>query len=669
MLKILILVVAQAFAQSGEFEIIREMVVMSDGVEIATTLMKPKSSDPNAKFPVIIEMQPYRKDDLFLARDYALHSYFARSGYVMIKADVRGTGSSRGKIQDREYSALEIRDAEELINHYAKVPWSTGNVGMWGISWSGFNALMTAMRNPPALKAVIAAHSSDDLFHDDVHFIDGAFHVDEYELSIENDLSVPRSPDYKLDAEYFNDRFDVEPWFLRYKREQKDGPFWQEESVRGQYHRLKTPVLLIGGLLDGYRDTLARLLDHSAGPVKAILGPWNHSWPHDSQPCPCFEWREDALKWWDFYLKEKGAPPRDRQIHVFQRAGDAPSVDLQQFTGSWYAIQWNERQKNVTELYLSSRGRLTPALESRTGVMAVPYVPSNGRATGFWWGELTPDMVEDDGSKLTFDSEPLTEKLELMGVPELLWQARTSAPWATWSVQLEDVFPDGKVAMVTGAVKNSSQDASRTEPRGSAPHTLRRHTLPLHFTTWTFQPGHRIRVTVSHAQFPMIWPMPFHVSSQLFTGTAQSLLRLPLLPPDTQINHQLQLPPRPVQTYPGLTNEGGRWPYENRTERDTSGKFSVLWKADSSFHIDGREHYFFEETTHATHDERPWNSQFTGRAGHTIRLPGRDLRFSTDIQIDSDKKFFHVTFTRKAFENGVNVRSKTWRESIRRRYH
>ncbi len=642
---------------------------MSDGVQVSTTLFTPKGQNPNTKFPVLLEMQPYRKDDLFLARDYTLHSFFARNGYVLIKADVRGTGSSTGPIPDREYSDKEISDAVELIHHYANAKWSSGKVGMWGISWSGFNALQTAMRNPPELKAVIAAHASDDLFHDDVHFIDGAFHVDEYELSIENDLTLPRSPGYQLDEEYFRDRFDIEPWFLRYKREQKDGPFWQAESLRGQYQRLKTPVLLIGGLLDGYRDTIARLLDFSSGPVKAMLGPWNHSWPNDANPCPCFEWRDEALKWWDFYLKDKGAPPRDRQFHVFQRAGDAPNVELQQYQGSWHALQWNERVKSSKDFYLSSRGRLLPGLEPRTGVVGVPYVASNGHASGFWWGERTPDMIDDDTSKVTFDSELLTEKIELMGVAEINWAARTSAPWATWSVQLEDVFPDGRVAAVTGAVKNSSQDRSRTQPRGAAPHQLINHSLPLHFSTWTFQPGHRIRITVAHSQFPMIWPMPFHVSSQLVTGVKDSYLRLPLLPPDDPVNHQFQTPPRELQTYPGIKNEVSRWPYESKAEREADGKFSVLWKADSRFEIDGREHYFFEETAHATRDDRPWASQFVGRAGHTIRFPGRELRFSTDILVDSDRKYFHVTFTRNAFENGANVRTKTWRESIPRRFH
>jgi uncharacterized protein len=45
---------------------------------------------------------------------------------------------------------------------------------MWGISWGGFNAIQIAMRSPapPALKAIIAIDASDDMYQDDIHYID-----------------------------------------------------------------------------------------------------------------------------------------------------------------------------------------------------------------------------------------------------------------------------------------------------------------------------------------------------------------------------------------------------------------------------------------------------------------------------------------------------------------
>lgn len=382
-------------AEAREFYIQREFVRLRDGVRISTTILRPESLAPGEKFPVLLEMQPYRKDDLFLAQDYALHSYFARAGYVVIKADVRGTGSSEGRIPDREYSEEELEDARELIEHYARQPWSNGRVGMFGISWSGFNALQTALRRPEGLKAILAAHASDDLFYDDVHFLDGNFHVDPYELSIENDLSLPRSPDYKLDAEYFASRFNRKPWFFRYKREQRDGLFWRKESLRHRYDRLTVPTFLIGGLLDGYRDTLSRALESAAAPVKAVLGPWAHSWPDTGPPCPCYEWRSEALRWWDYWLKDQGERPETGKLAFFQRHSTPPFADLKEYAGEWRKSEWPPRAPETREI----------AFPSASAGWDLPYKPAVGFAAGFWWGDATPDMAAESANRLTFDTE------------------------------------------------------------------------------------------------------------------------------------------------------------------------------------------------------------------------------------------------------------------------
>ena len=151
-----------------DYQIKKTYFTMPDGVQLAVSLWMPQPKAANEKFPVLLEILPYRKDDMFYCRDFQLYDYFAKRGYVLAKVDVRGTGSSFGAYPPKEYDAQEIDDAVSLIDQLARQQWSNGSVGMWGISWSGFNSLMVAMRNPPALKAVISVDSSDDLFHDDV---------------------------------------------------------------------------------------------------------------------------------------------------------------------------------------------------------------------------------------------------------------------------------------------------------------------------------------------------------------------------------------------------------------------------------------------------------------------------------------------------------------------
>ena len=168
---------------------VEQWIPMPDGVRLSATLYMPDNAKPGEKFPALLEYLPYRKDDATAARDYPVHAWFAARGYVSVRVDIRGFGASEGTPTDREYSEQEQLDGEQVIAWLAAQPWSTGKVGMFGISWGGFNSIQLAMRHPPALKAILAVDATEQLFHDDVHYIDGMMHFDEFELNM--DLAPP----------------------------------------------------------------------------------------------------------------------------------------------------------------------------------------------------------------------------------------------------------------------------------------------------------------------------------------------------------------------------------------------------------------------------------------------------------------------------------------------
>jgi hypothetical protein len=154
-------------------------IPLKDGTRLAADLWRPKGPGDRGRFPVLLEYLPYRKDDGRGGRS-SLYAYFVRRGYVVARVDVRGTGRSEGTLVPHEYSEIEQRDGEEVIAWLARQPFASGPVGMFGISWGGFNSIHLAMRRPPALKAILAAHATDDLYQDDVHFMDGMMHVDSW---------------------------------------------------------------------------------------------------------------------------------------------------------------------------------------------------------------------------------------------------------------------------------------------------------------------------------------------------------------------------------------------------------------------------------------------------------------------------------------------------------
>lgn len=143
-------------------------IPMPDGVRLAANLFMPGGARPGEKFPALLEYLPYRKDDGTAQRDYPIHSYFACCGYVSARVDIRGTGRSKGRTPDREYSEIEQRDGMEAIAWLARQGWSNGKVGMFGISWGGFNSIQLVMRRPPALKAIMAFCATEELFRDDI---------------------------------------------------------------------------------------------------------------------------------------------------------------------------------------------------------------------------------------------------------------------------------------------------------------------------------------------------------------------------------------------------------------------------------------------------------------------------------------------------------------------
>ena len=118
---------------------------MSDGLELSANLWLPlpRPGADDERFPAILEILPYRKDDWHRPGDERRGRWLAARGFALCRLDVRGTGSSPGIAED-EYTARETQDGYETVEWLAAQPWSNGNVGMWGISYGGF----TRSRSP-----------------------------------------------------------------------------------------------------------------------------------------------------------------------------------------------------------------------------------------------------------------------------------------------------------------------------------------------------------------------------------------------------------------------------------------------------------------------------------------------------------------------------------------
>ncbi len=131
---------------------------MSDGVKIGLAVGYPKGYDPadqTKEWPAVLEMSGYPSQ----TKPASQEVYSGR--YITVNASLRGTGASEGSFS--YMSQRSIQDGHEVIEQWiVKQPWSDGNVGIHGHSWSGLTGFRIAATNPPHLKAVVVSGLFDD---------------------------------------------------------------------------------------------------------------------------------------------------------------------------------------------------------------------------------------------------------------------------------------------------------------------------------------------------------------------------------------------------------------------------------------------------------------------------------------------------------------------------
>ena len=284
-----------------------EWITLSDGTRLNCRVWLPADAEADP-VPAILEASPYRLTDGGL-RDWEIYPYWAGFGYACARVDLRGTGDSDGLIDD-EYTPQEQRDVCEVIAWLAAQPWCSGNVGMTGISWTGFNSLQVAALRPPALKAIITLMSTDDRYADDVHYKGGC--VSGLDMlawggTMLHFNALPPHPQVVGGEgwrERWLDRLEANrDWAETWLAHQRRDDYWKQGSVCEDYGAIEAAVYAIGGWTDGYHNAVMRLMAGLPGPRKGLIGPWSHAFPNQVVPGPAIGYLQEALRFWDHWLK------------------------------------------------------------------------------------------------------------------------------------------------------------------------------------------------------------------------------------------------------------------------------------------------------------------------------------------------------------------------------
>ena len=318
-----------------------EWLPLADGTRLAARMWLPADA-AHRPVPALLEYLPYRKRDFMRGRDGPMHYYFAGHGYASIRVDIRGAGDSEGLTFD-EYTERELDDAVAVITWLAAQPWCNGSVGMFGISWGGFNSLQVAARAPSALKAIITLCAADDRYADDAHYMGGCLLNENLIWGTAFLMYNALPPDPEIVGErwryMWEDRLANAVLFpAHWLRHQRRDAYWKHGSVCEDYHAVRCPVYAIGGWADGYSNAVGRLLEGLSVPRKGLIGPWSHAYPHNGLPGPAIGFLQEAMRWWDHWLKGIDTGIMDEPMfRVWMQDSVRPEPQYQIRPGRWIA--------------------------------------------------------------------------------------------------------------------------------------------------------------------------------------------------------------------------------------------------------------------------------------------------------------------------------------------
>lgn len=539
-------------------------IPMRDGVKLHTVIVIPKGAK-NA--PILLTRTPYNAETmtrqaesndmrvLLEGFDNAADVIVA-GGYIRVVQDIRGKHGSGGDfVMTRPLagSPFNRTSVDEATDAYDTIDWlvkhvaeSNDKVGIIGISYDGFTALMALVNPHPALKVAVPMDPMVDGWRGDDWFHNGAFR--QYAIAaIHGSETRDNSREFPWDSVDRYDSFmragsvgelarrngtDTVQFWRNIVEHPAYDDFWQSQALDRilASQPLTVPVMIAGSLWDQediygatavYQAIESR--DHTGKQVYLTLGPWHHAQSiFDGSSVGKIRWGHDTAKWWRQQVLApflahhlKGAPMDVAPVTAFQSG-----------TNQWRRLkQWPPAPVNA-KLYLKPNGELgfdAPAGPEQTAdyisdpANPVTFVPrpmrvdDNGEQWESW---LTTDQRTSAARPdvVTFTSKVLDKAVSIAGEPMVKLTASTSGSDSDWIVKLIDVYPNrvaGDAAMsgyqlpiameiFRGRYRQSLSQAERIEPNVPL-----RYEFALPDAHHVFQPGHRIMVQVQSSWFPL----------------------------------------------------------------------------------------------------------------------------------------------------------------------
>ena len=530
-------------------------IPMRDSVTLMADILRPSGDGP---FPVLVYRTPY--DRRSAVTDYSIFAKAVNRGYAVIIQDVRGRYGSPG-----EFNAYrqEGADGYDTIEWAAAQPWSTGDVGTFGLSYPGAVQWLAAVESPPHLRAMVPAMTfatPRTFFYSggvwDLSWISWIWYNIAPDVRLRKGLPGAKTYDDAA-AEWpsVRDRMlgylplrglpafkQVAPWYYEWLNHPPADPWWNWAELTGKYRRTQAAVLNISGWHDeaygpsgairNFRGVLASRQGR-AGKTRLIIGPWAHGVGGMARTMvgertmgeeATIDYDELVLRWMDRYVRgiENGVEQESR-VRVFVM-GENRWIE---------APRWPLPDTRLQALYLagpdstSTLGRLLPAANKDpeefsifesdpTSPVVDPYAESSGAH------DYRALVNRED--VLTFETAPMEQELRVVGaIAAEIYLSVDGQDTDLW-VRVQDVAPDGSAynLMHPGldVLRASSRNPAR-QPDLLVPNRIYRLRLDNLLTGNLFRQGHRLRIQISTTFYPWFSRNLHSGDSEVFSDNIQ----------------------------------------------------------------------------------------------------------------------------------------------------
>ena len=494
------------------------MLPMRDGVRLHAVILRPADlhDAPPAGLPFLLARTPYGVDDFDSESVNHDKPELAASGYIFVYEDIRGRYGSEGSfVMNRPIVAHnskndvdETTDTRDTIDWLLKnVPGNNGRIGVFGLSYDGFLAMMAGIDAHPAVKAISPQAPMTDVWMGDDFFHNGAFRQS-YGFDYVQEMEAQKT-DARVDMKQ-----DMYDFFLRHVNfagavatvpKMSDLPtakafltqpaytaFWQAMAVEDRLGGVEVPTLEVGGYWDqedmwGTQAEYAALKKHEHQ-VFLVLGPWDHGgWQGTARRLGSEFGRLDfgeptgsefrkrfEAPFFEKYLKDRpgfdlaGAASFRTGVNRWERYDAWPPV-----AGLTPARLYLEQEKQLSFTAPTAKDDTVAASYVSDPADPVPYrhrpiQPTYARGSR-WYTWMVEDQRFVTGRKdvASFTLPALDHDVTITGDVTADLFAATTGSDADWIVKLIDVYPDGAPASPQQA--NSAETPSAPPQRASPP--------------------------------------------------------------------------------------------------------------------------------------------------------------------------------------------------------